>query len=74
MRSDSVARTLDTVEIHKKVTGFAATVEITVYPDGHAAVAGHPVNHKEELMQAVSYLFDRIQREAESSGGPSVKA
>jgi hypothetical protein len=62
--SDSVRHILDAVPTTKKVTGVAATVEIVAYPDGHAALAKHPLNGEDELLAAVAYLFDRLHREA----------
>ena len=64
LTSKSVRDTLDAVPSKKKVTGVAAQIEIVAYPGGHAAIAGHPLNHEQELLDAVSYLLARLQREA----------
>lgn len=62
--SNSVERVLNALPTNKKVTGVAATIEIVAYPDGHAAIAGHPLNGEAELLVSVQYLFDRLQKEA----------
>jgi hypothetical protein len=65
LKSQSVRQALDAVPSHTKVTARFAEVEISAYPDGHAAFAGHPLNGRDELLAAVSYLFDRLEREAQ---------
>jgi hypothetical protein len=46
----------------------AATIEIVAYPDQHAGITAprtnHPLTGKNELLDAVEYLFDRAQAEA----------
>jgi hypothetical protein len=63
--SNSLARTLDAVESKQKVTGVGAIVEIVAYPRrDNAGIAGHPLNGKDELLQAIDYLYERLHREA----------
>ena len=69
LRSESVRTAIDQVETTKKVTAVSATIEMRVYPDGHAAIAGHPVSHREELLAAVGYLFDRLHEQSLASKG-----
>jgi hypothetical protein len=64
MTWNSVQKRLDDVPSKKKVTGVAATVEIVAYPDGHAAIAGHPLNGKDELLTSIDYLWERLAQEA----------
>jgi hypothetical protein len=45
------------------VTGVSAAIEITAYPN-HADIAGHPLNGRTELHEAIDYLYDRLEREA----------
>jgi hypothetical protein len=62
--SNSVRRYLDSLDLVPKRTGVAIPVELVAYPDGHAALGRHPLNHKAELMRAVDYLFERAFAEA----------
>jgi hypothetical protein len=59
-----VRQALDTVQSRLTKTGVGATIEIVAYPDGHAAIAGHPLSGAQELLDAVSYLYERLQLEA----------
>jgi hypothetical protein len=63
--SNTLASHLDAIELRLKKTGVAATIEIVAYPDGHGAVAGHPVNGRDELLRSVGYLWDRALAEAD---------
>jgi hypothetical protein len=36
---------------------------VTAYRD-HADIAGHPLNSRGELHDAIDYLYDRLEREA----------
>ena len=67
LKSNSVRDALDAVTSSRKVTGVAANIEIVAYPDGHAAIVGHPLNGEEALLESVSYLFERLHREARAT-------
>jgi len=65
----SLRKHLDALPSKLKKTGVATTVEIVAYPDGHAAISGLPLNKppangKPELEKAITYLYERLHREA----------
>ena len=72
LQSNSIRQTLDAVPSRKKVTGVGAVIEIVAYPRrDNASIAGHPLNGPQELLDAVSYLDQRLHREAVSAAEDS---